>query len=215
MKKILIVDDHVLFREGMRKIICQWNDYEVVGEAANGLEAINLSRELIPDIILMDIAMPVMDGIQATRQITSEFPSICVVVLTTSEEEEDLLNAIRYGAQGYILKDTPSKRLHDELRRMAQGETPLSGLMATKVLKEFGRFNSPAQAPGEYREPLTEREHQILELLVEGLSNIEIAERAYLSENTVKKHVRNILEKFHSNNRVEAAVYAVREGLVD
>jgi DNA-binding NarL/FixJ family response regulator len=215
MNRILIVDDHVLFREGMRNIINHWDDYEVVGEAANGLEALKLSRELLPDIILMDIAMPVMDGIHTTKRIASELPSIRIIILTMSEEEEDLFNAIKHGAQGYILKDTPSKRLHDELRRMTQGETPLSGLMATKVLKEFGRSSSRTQAPGEYREPLTEREHQILEFLVEGLSNAEIAEKAYLSENTIKKHVRSILEKFHSNNRVGAVVYAIREGLVD
>ena len=215
MNTILIADDHVLFREGMRNIIHHWEDYEVVGEATNGMEALNLARELGPDIILMDIAMPVMNGIHATKLITGELPSIRIIMLTTSEDEEDLINAFKCGAQGYLLKDTPSKRLHDELRRMTQGETPLSGLMATKVLKEFGYPGSPAQGPSESREPLTEREHQILELLVEGLSNLEIAERVYLSENTVKKHVRNILEKFHSNNRVEAAVYAVRERLVD
>jgi DNA-binding NarL/FixJ family response regulator len=215
MNRILIVDDHVLFREGMRNIIHHWEGYEVVGEAANGLEALNLSRELLPDIILMDIAMPVMDGIHATKRIASELPSIRIIMLTTSEEEEDLLSAIKYGAQGYILKDTPSKRLHDELRRMTQGETPLSGLMATKVLKEFGRSSNSTQAPCEYQESLTERELQILELLVEGLSNAGIAERIYLSQNTVKKHVSNILEKLHSNNRVEAAVHAVRGRLVD
>jgi len=215
MNRILIVDDHVLFREGIRNIIHYWEDFEVVGEASNGLEALSLARELLPDIILMDIAMPVMDGIQTTKRIVCELPSIRVVMLTTSEEEENLLNAIKVGAKGYLLKDTPSKRLHDELRRMAQGETPLSGLMATKVLKEFSRSSSPSKSPDEYQEPLTEREHQILELLVEGLSNVEIAERVYLSENTVKKHVHNILGKFHSNNRVEAAVHAVREGLVD
>jgi DNA-binding NarL/FixJ family response regulator len=215
MNRILIVDDHVLFREGLRNIIQRWNDFEVVGEASNGLEALSLAKELLPDIILMDIAMPVMDGIESTKQIANELPSICIVMLTTSEEEEDLLNAIKVGAQGYLLKDTPSKRLHDELRRMAQGETPLSGLMATKVLKEFGRSGSSTQSSTVYQEPLTEREHQILELIVDGLSNVEIAERVYLSENTVKKHVHNILEKFHSNNRVEAAVYAVRERLVD
>jgi DNA-binding NarL/FixJ family response regulator len=212
---ILIADDHVLFREGMRNIIHHWDDFEVVGEASNGLEALNLARELLPDIVLMDIAMPVMDGILATKRIVSELPSICIVMLTTSEEEEDLLNAIACGAQGYLLKDTPSRRLHDELRRITQGETPLSGLMATKVLKGFGRSGSTAQQSSECRESLTEREHQILELLVQGLSNVEIAGKVYLSENTVKKHVRNILEKCQSNNRVEAAVYAVRERLVD
>lgn len=108
-----------------------------------------------------------------------------------------------------------SKRLHDELRRLMQGETPLSGLMATKMLKEFGSPSSATQAPTEYCEPLTEREQEVLELLVDGLTNVEIADRVYLSENTIKKHLRNIMEKFHSNNRVEAAVYAVREGLVD
>jgi DNA-binding NarL/FixJ family response regulator len=214
MNTILIVDDHVLFREGMRNIIRHWDDYEVVGEAANGLEALNLSRKLLPDIILMDIAMPVMDGIHATKQIASEMPATRIVILTMSEKEEDLFNAIRCGAQGYVLKDTPSKRLHDELRRLLQGETPLSGLMATKVLEEFGRSSSSTQLPCESREPLTEREQQVLELLVEGLSNVEIAEKVYLSENTIKKHLHNILEKFHLNNRVEAAVYAVREGLV-
>jgi DNA-binding NarL/FixJ family response regulator len=214
MNTIIIVDDHVLFREGMRNIISHWGDYEVVGEASNGLEAISLSRELLPDIILMDVAMPVMDGISTTKQIASELPSILIVMLTTSESEEDLLNAIKYGARGYVLKDTPSKRLHDELRRMMQGETPLSGLMATKILKEFGRLNCPTQEPYEDQEPLTEREHQILELLAEGLSNVEIAERACISENTVKKHIRRLLEKLHLNNRVQAAVYAVRGGLV-
>ena len=215
MNRVLIVDDHVLFREGIRNIIQHWDDYEVVGDAANGLEAINLSRELLPDIILMDVSMPVMDGIHATKQIASELPATCIVMLTTSEEEEDLLNALKYGAQGYILKDTPSKRLHNELCRMTQGETPLSGLMATKVLKEFSRTSSSSQVTSKYEEQLTERELQILKLLVEGLSNAEIAEKIYLSANTVKKHVSNILQKLHSNNRVEAAVHAVREKLLD
>jgi len=214
MKTILIVDDHVMFREGMQNIIRHWDDYKVVGEASNGLEALNLSRELLPDVILMDIAMPVMDGIEATKQIASELPSTRIVILTMSEEKADLINAIKHGANGYVLKDMPSKRLHDELRRMLQGEAPLSGLMANKMMEEFGRSSSPTQATSEYRIPLTEREQQVLELLVEGLSNGEIAKRMYLSENTIKKHLKNIMGKFHLNNRVEAAVYAVREELV-
>jgi len=215
MNSILIADDHILFREGLAGIIAHWDDFEVCGEAKDGAEALKLAHELLPDIILMDINMPVMDGIEATRRISRELPSIRIVMLTMSEDEENLFNAIKFGAQGYVLKDTPSKRLHNELRRMLIGETPLSGIMATKVLEEFSRFNSPGQAFMEYREPLTERELQVLELLVEGLSNSQIAERIYLSENTTKKHLHNILEKLHLNNRVEAAVYAVRQGLVD
>ncbi len=215
MNSILIADDHILFREGLNGIIAHWDDFQVCGEALNGAEAIKLAHELLPDIILMDIHMPVVDGIEATRRISRELPSVRIVMLTMSEDEENLFNAIKCGAQGYILKDTPSKRLHDELRRMLQGESPLSGLMATKVLEEFSRFSGPSQPPSGYREPLTDREQQVLELLVEGLSNSQIAERIYLSENTAKKHLHNILEKLHLNNRVEAAVYAIREGLVE
>jgi DNA-binding NarL/FixJ family response regulator len=215
MNSILIADDHVLFREGMQVIIGHWEDFEVCGEASNGAQAIEMAHRLLPDIILMDIHMPVMDGIEATRRLSRELPSVRVVMLTMSEKEEDLFNAIMGGAQGYVLKDTPSKRLHDELRRMLQGETPLSGLMATKMLEELIRSNGPSPASSEYREPLTERELQVLELLVEGLSNNQIADRIHLSENTIKKHLRNILEKLQLNNRVEAAVYAVKQGLVN
>lgn len=215
MNSILIVDDHILFREGIRGIIGHWDDFEVCGEASNGAEAIKMAHEMLPDIILMDIHMPVMDGLEATRRISGELPSTRIVILTISEDEEDLFKAIQYGAQGYVLKDTPSKRLHDELRKLLQGETPLSGLMATKVLEEFNRATGQHHPSCEQCEPLTEREQQVLELVVNGMSNVEIAEQIFLSENTVKKHLRNILEKLHLNNRVEAAVYAVRRGLVD
>jgi len=214
MNTILIVDDHVLFREGMCNIIHHWDDFEVIGEASNGKEALEMARELLPDIVLMDVSMPLMNGIEATARISREMPSIHIVMLTMSEDESDLFNAIKSGAHGYILKDTPSKRLHYKLRKMLEGETPLSGLMATKVLDEFNRSGSSSQPPVEYRELLTEREHQVLELMVEGLSNSQIAERVCLSENTIKKHLRNILAKLHLNNRVEAVVYAVREKLV-
>ena len=215
MTKILIVDDHVLFREGMKRIIDQWDDFEVIGEATNGFEAINLSRELLPDIILMDINMPVLDGIQATKQIASELPSTHIIMLTTSEEEKDLATAVKYGAKGYILKDTPSKRLHDKLRRMKEGETPLSGLMATKVLRDFKASSSVTQDVEDGEESLTERELIILKLMVDGYSNSEIAERIFLSTNTIKKYVSSILEKLHAKNRVEAAVQATKAKLVD
>jgi two-component system NarL family response regulator len=212
---VLIVDDHVMFREGMRNIIRHWDDYEVVGEASNGLEACEMSRDLQPDVILMDISMPVMDGIQATKEIASALPTTRIVMLTTSEVEGDLINAIRNGAHGYVLKDMPSKRLHDKLRRMLRGEAPLSGLMAGKVLDGLGRPGSPDQAASESRVPLTEREQQVLEGIVEGLSNHEIADRIFLSENTVKKHIKNIMWKLGLKNRVECAVYAIRNKLVE
>lgn len=214
MNTILIADDHVLFREGIRALIGHWDDFKVVGEASNGSQAVEMALELKPDILLMDVHMPVMDGIEATRRLTRELPDIRIVMLTVSEDEDDLFRAIKFGAHGYVLKDTPSKRLHDELRRLLKGETPLSGLMATKMLEEISQPGSPSQAQGEARESLSEREKEVLCLLAEGLSNSQIAERVHLSENTVKKHLRSILEKLHLNNRIEAAVYAVKEGFV-
>lgn len=216
MNTVLIVDDHALFREGLHNIITRWEDFKVVGEAKNGQEALQFAQELMPDIILMDISMPVMNGIEATQRIVREIPSISVVILTMSEEAEDLFEAIKVGARGYVLKDTPSHRLHDKLVGVLQGEAPLSGLMATKILNEFNKLNEGPEArlvAG--RDPLTAREQQVLELVVQGLSNPEISARLFLSQNTVKKYLHNVLEKLHLNNRVEAAIYAVREGLVD
>jgi DNA-binding NarL/FixJ family response regulator len=217
MITLLIADDHLLFREGMRNIIAHWDDFQVVGEAANGLEAIQMSRELMPDIVLMDISMPVLNGIEATRRISRELPSVQIVILTSSEEEKNLFEAIKGGARGYVLKDTPSRRLHDSLRGVMHGESTLAGVMASKMLEEFNRpwKEQSSGAVIAYIEPLTERERQVLELVSKGLSNQLIAERLVLSENTIKKYLHNIMEKLHLNNRVEAAMYAVREGLVD
>lgn len=212
---ILIVDDHVLFREGLHNIISRWDDFEVVGEARNGLEAVEMARNLLPDIVLMDISMPVMDGLQATRLIARELPSTQVVILTMSEEEENLFRAIQYGARGYVLKDTPSAGLRKKLDGVMRGEAALSGSMATKILNEFSKPRPRlANLENDNLERLSEREQQVLELVVQGLSNPEIAEKLYLSENTIKKYLHNILEKLHLNNRVEAAIYAVKEGLV-
>ncbi len=275
MYRLLLVDDHVLFREGLRTLISHWPDIETVGEASNGEEAVQLCRDLRPDIVLMDVGMPVLNGVEATRRIMRENPETRVVMLTISDEGDDLFEAIRAGASGYVLKNTPSRRLHDELRGVLRGEAPLSGVMAAKVLRELNhlqaaRTAAPAaaagvwpadrQAPGgpgavsakaltggeqgappagrpsrsqtgltgplarpaqprsentRHVDPLTERECQVLQLLIEGLSNLEIADRIGLSENTVKKHLHNILQKLHLNNRVEAAMYAVREGMAE
>ncbi len=215
MTTVLLVDDHVLFREGLRSLMSRWGDFDVVGEAADGAEALELARELLPDLVLMDVTMPVMDGLEATRRIVREVPTVRVVMLTVSEDQEDLLQALKNGAQGYLLKNTPSAKLVDYLRGVLRGESALSGAMATKVLAEFMQPRAPADALCRVAlEPLSARELQVLQLVAEGLSNAEIGERLYLSENTVKKHLRNILQKLHLNNRVQVAVYAAREGLL-
>ena len=217
MISLLLVDDHLLFREGLQSIISRWDDAEIVGEASNGVEAVHLARELLPDIVLMDISMPVLNGVEATRRITRELPSTRVVILTSSEEEKDLFEAIKGGACGYVLKKVPGRKLHDLLRGVMRGESPIAGVMATKILHEFNR-SWETQSPGPVAaniEPLTERERQVLQLVAQGLSNKLIGIELDLSENTIKKYLHNIMEKLHLNNRVEAAMYAVREGLVN
>lgn len=208
---VLLVDDHVLFREGIANLISHWTDFSVVGDASNGLEAIDKARELLPDVILMDIGMKDMNGIEAARRISREMPSIRIVILTMSEKEDDLFEAIKSGAQGYILKDTPSKRLHDQLRGVLRGESPLSGVVATKILGEFSQPRNAAGVGSGLVEPLTDRENQVLQLVADGKSNSQIAETLFLSENTIKKYVHNILTKLQLNNRVEAALYALKE----
>jgi DNA-binding NarL/FixJ family response regulator len=212
--RVLLVDDHVLFRKGVAAALAPHPDIEVVGEAGDGLEAIALARQAMPDVVLMDIAMPRCDGLQATRLIKREIPHVKIVILTVSDDDQDLFEAIKCGAQGYLIKDLKARQLYDALRVIARGEAPLSGLLAAKILQEFQQPTAPlAQAP-EVVGPLTAREIEVLELVVEGRSNSEIAAALVISESTVKNHLRNILEKLHLRNRIQAAVYAVRQGLV-
>jgi len=215
MNTILIVDDHILFREGITNIINRWDDFQVVGEASNGQEALEKAHQLLPDVVLMDISMPVMDGIQATIRMKREIPLVKIVILTMSEENDDLFAAIKNGATGYILKDTPSKRLHDQLRGLMRNESPISGIMASKILQEFTTPSSAERNSGSPIDQLTERELGILEMVSKGLTNQEIASKLFLSENTIKKYMSNILNKLQVNNRVEAAMLAVRKGLID
>lgn len=215
MNTILVVDDHVLFREGMCNIIKRWDDFDVIGEASNGLEALQKAHELLPDVVLMDISMPKMDGIQATQRLKREIPSVRVVILTMSEDDEDLFKAVQNGARGYVLKDTPSKRLHDQLRGVMRDESPLSGVMAAKILAEFSAKAEPSSTSSiEPIDELSERETQVLQLVSQGMTNLEIAQQLFLSENTIKKYLSNILDKLHVNNRVEAAMKAASEGLL-
>lgn len=216
MKTVLLVDDHHLFREGLKGLIKHWEDFEVVGEASNGQEALREVRSLLPDLVLMDISMPQMDGLETTRRIVREFPSTRVVMLTVSEEKDDLFEAIKCGAQGYVLKDTPSRRLHDLLRGVLRDESPLSGIMASKILAQFKKEINPRVAEGvNDLDTLSDREQQVLVYVAEGLSNREIAEKLVVSKNTVKKHVGNILQKLHVNNRVQAAIYAKDKAIAD
>jgi DNA-binding NarL/FixJ family response regulator len=213
---ILIADDHALFREGLRELIGHWDDFHLVGEVENGQEALGFCRKLIPDIILMDVNMPVMGGVEATKRIQEEFPSVCVVMLTMSVDEQNLFEAIKAGARGYVLKDVHARQLHNSLRGVLQGESVLSGSVAAKVLSEFKHLQhgtSEILTDENRFEALTERETQILQLVVDGLSNAEIAAKLFLSDQTIKKLLSDVMQKLHLNNRVQVAAYALRKGL--
>lgn len=203
--RVLLVDDHVLFREGIKALLMLRSEINVIGEANNGSEAILMAKELQPDIILMDVRMPVMGGVEATRIIKTEIPFVQIIMLTVSDDDSDLFGAIKSGAQGYLLKNTSSDVLVRQLLGVMNGESPLSGLIATKILAEF----NPGSALKETieAESLTEREKEVLGLIGQGHTNKEIAAQLSIVESTVKKHVRNILDKLHLRNRVEVALY--------
>jgi DNA-binding NarL/FixJ family response regulator len=207
--RILIADDHALFRDGLRSLLTA-EGHEVVGEARNGAEAVALARELTPDLILMDVQMPELDGIAATRAIAADMPQLKIVMLTASEEEAKLFDAIKAGAQGYLLKNLEAEAFFELLERAQQGEPALTPTLARKLLQEFAKPPEPTQ------EALTSREREVLELMVEGVtSNRKLAKRLGLSENTVKFHVRHILDKLRLHNRAEVVGYALRHGMVE
>jgi DNA-binding NarL/FixJ family response regulator len=212
--RILIADDHSLFRDGLRSLL-QAEGHEILGEAKNGREAVELTRQLRPDLVLMDLQMPELDGLGATKLIVGQMPEMKVVILTASEEEAKLFEAIKAGAQGYLLKNLEAEEFFDLLDRAQKGEPALTPALARKLLQEFAR---PAErtAPPTDDESLTAREREVLELMVEGVtSNRKLAKRLNLSENTVKFHVRNILDKLRLHNRAEVVGYALRHGIVE
>lgn len=212
--RVLLADDHTLFREGLAAIIAAQPDFEIVGEASDGLEALVKARQLAPDLILMDITMPGCDGLEATRRIKREMPATTIVILTVRDEDDKLFDAIRSGAQGYLLKSIRSHDMLDMLRRAVQGEAALTPALAGRMLEEFRRLSQcgPDLAEGE-AVTLTPREQEVLSLAAEGKSDKEIAEALVLSLHTVKTHMRNILAKLHVSSRYEAAQLARRRGL--
>jgi len=212
--RVLVVDDHALFRRGIVSLLSAEAGFEVVGEAANGREAIEKARDLMPDIVLMDLSMPEVDGLQATQRIKTELPHVRVVILTVEEADQNLFEAVKNGAQGYLLKKIEPRALFDTLRGVAQGEASISRLMAAKLMGEFSRQANLGGSGADRRPELSPREHEVLGLVAQGRSNKEIAAALDIAENTVKNHLKNILEKLHLENRVQAATYALRQGLV-
>ena len=214
--KVLVVDDHALFRRGLQMVLKGEDDLEVVGEAADGNEAVQKAQETMPDVILMDVRMPHRSGIEATQQIKDLLPHVKILMLTISDEEADLYEAIKAGASGYLLKEVSIDEVAEAIRSVSSGQSRLSPSMAAKLLQEFAAMSKRAAESRHLPAPrLTDREMDVLRLVAQGLNNRDIAKELFISENTVKNHIRNILEKLHLHSRMEAVVYAVRERLLE
>lgn len=213
--RILLVDDQPLFRGAIAALLAGQDDMLVVGEAENGLDAVEKAHALVPDLVVMDVEMPVMNGVEATRLIVDQLPAVKVVVLTVSESDDHVFDAIRFGAHGYLLKDLRPEQLFDLIRSVMRNETPLSPAIAGRLLEEIQNgvtkrksSSTPSQEPS-----VTRRELEILQFVAEGMSNKAIGRRLSITEGTVKNHVHNALEKLHMDNRIQAAAYIVRQGL--
>lgn len=210
--KILIADDHAVVREGLRLLLGSEPGMAVVGQAADGVEAVQMAESLQPDVILLDLMMPHKNGIEAITEIKNNNPEARILVLTSFAEDEMVFPAIKGGALGYLLKDSSPQELLQAIRDTYEGESSLHPTIARKLIREINR---PAQDLPPAAEPLTEREVEVLKLVAHGLSNQAIAEKLTISERTVRTHVGNILKKLHLANRTQAALYALREGLTD
>jgi DNA-binding NarL/FixJ family response regulator len=211
--RVLLADDHALFRAGIASLLALWG-VEVVGQAATGLEAVEETRRLRPDLVLMDIEMPDCSGLEATRLIKAELPETRIVMVTVSDDDDDLFEAIKSGAEGYLLKATSEEELSGALTRIAAGQPALSSGLAEKIIDEFARVSREGPTKPD-EESLSAREREVLALVAVGATNREIAVKLVVSENTVEFHVRNILAKLHASNRTQAAAHAIRSGLVD
>jgi DNA-binding NarL/FixJ family response regulator len=212
MIRVLVVDDHPVFRQGLISVLQRHLEFEVVGQAANGIEAVMKASELEPDIIVMDIRMPGGNGVEATRAVQQKLPQAKVLIVTVSDKDDDLFAAIKAGARGYLLKSVSLQELVDSIRLVARDEAIISPAMATRLLDEFKQADKarPDKELGE----LSLREQEVLQLVAQGASNKEIADRLFISETTVKAHLRTILEKLQARNRAEAVAVAAAKGLL-
>jgi len=216
--RVLIADDQRVVREGLSMLVALIDDVEVVGAACDGAEAVQKAGESLPDVVLMDVRMPRRGGLEACRAIKDVCPSARIIILTMSDEEEDLFEAIRAGASGYLLKDIPLDQVAEAVRAVHGGQSLISPPMAGKLLSEFAALakraadDRPEQVPAP---KLTDREMQVLKLVARGMNNRDIAKELFISDNTVKNHVRNILEKLQIHSRMEAVMVAVREKLIE
>jgi DNA-binding NarL/FixJ family response regulator len=213
--RLLLVDDQALFREGLRTLLSIYPDLDIVGEAANGQEALQQVQDLQPDVVLMDLRMPVLDGVTATRKLKELRPSSRVIILTTFDDDEHVFDGLRAGAVGYLLKDVSSEKLVEAIRTTARGESFLQPNIAAKLVAEFARLEETPSPPAqELVEPLSARELEILALVAAGASNKEIAAELFITEGTVKNHVTNILGKLGVRDRTQAALKAREMGLI-
>jgi DNA-binding NarL/FixJ family response regulator len=214
--RVLIVDDHALFRRGLVMVLEQEKDIDLVGEAGDGAEAVNIAQDTMPDVVLMDVRMPRRGGIEATSQIKAIAPHTKILMLTISDEEADLYDAIKAGASGYLLKEISIEEVANAIRQVHAGQSMISPSMASKLLTEFATMvKKTDEKPAAAQPRLTEREMEVLRLVAKGRNNRDIAKELFISENTVKNHIRNILEKLHLHSRMQAVVYAVREKLLE
>ncbi|HET9077523.1 MAG TPA: response regulator transcription factor [Acidimicrobiales bacterium] len=214
--RVLIADDQALFRRGLLVVLATEDDIDVVAEAEDGAEAVAKAEDLAPDVVLMDVRMPRVNGIEAARRIRDLLPSTKILMLTVSDEEDDLYEAIKAGANGYLLKEISVEEVASAIHAVMQGQSLISPSMASKLLNEFNALARMAAEREQLPAPvLTTRELEVLKLVARGMSNKDVADALYISENTVKNHVRNILEKLHLHSRMEAVMYAVRKRLLD